>query len=338
MLNTNNLPNSSDLSSITRLVSSDQVFSLLEPTLFEPLRDAIGRPSKKIRAQILELGYRLSDSLEQKKQDPLLLSKAANLLEHLHAASLIIDDIQDESLERRGAPSLHRIYGTAIALNAGNWLYFWCLSKLAELGIELDCEQKIFKMCLDMYLRAHAGQALDVGSDFRSIQRENVASVCLATAELKTGALMSFGFCLGAEIGNVSQERFLALEQFGLRFGVALQMFDDIGPGIESGFTKKHREDFLQFRPTWLWATVANEYSESEFEEFRGLALGPEDLMVDWAKSKSLTKVARLGAKAYMDKAFDEFMNSFKGNERTNAAFSDLRILGETLARAYEKL
>lgn len=338
MLNLDRLPHASDLGEITRLVPASEVLSLLEPTLFEPIREAVSRPSKKIRGQILELGYRLSDFQDMCEEDPLFLRKASQLLEQLHAASLIIDDIQDESFERRGAPALHRIYGTAVALNAGNWLYFWCLSKLAELGLELDREQKIFRMCLDMYLRAHAGQAIDVGSDFRDLPRESIPSVCAATMELKTGALMSFGFCLGAEIRGVSRDRFLALENFGLKFGVALQMFDDIGPGIENGLTKKHREDFRQKRPTWLWSTVAREFSEADFFIFRELAEGPEENLVKWANKNELSHRARTLARAYMGAAFQEFSQVLGSDERTNAAFSDLQSLGETLTGAYEKL
>jgi hypothetical protein len=47
------------------------------------------------------------------------------VVESLHAGSLIVDDIEDDSDLRRDAATLHRIYGVPVALNAGNWLYFW---------------------------------------------------------------------------------------------------------------------------------------------------------------------------------------------------------------------
>ena len=46
------------------------------------------------------------------------------MFEIIHAGSMIVDDIEDDSSERRGAPAVHRLHGLPLALNAGNWMYF----------------------------------------------------------------------------------------------------------------------------------------------------------------------------------------------------------------------
>jgi hypothetical protein len=47
------------------------------------------------------------------------------VVEFIHAGSLVVEDIEDGSRIRRGRVALHVRYGMPVALNAGNWLYFW---------------------------------------------------------------------------------------------------------------------------------------------------------------------------------------------------------------------
>lgn len=56
--------------------------------------------------------------------------KIGGLTELLHCATLIIDDIQDSSIERRGKPCSHIIYGVDTAINAANLIYFLPAQKL----------------------------------------------------------------------------------------------------------------------------------------------------------------------------------------------------------------
>eukprot|EP00939_MAST-03C_sp_MAST-3C-sp1_P004871 g4871.t1 len=84
----------------------------------------------------------------------------------LHNASLIIDDIEDGSLLRRGRPAAHVVFGTPIALNAANWKYFDALSGLLELQshdvVDADHMLEIVRIYTDEMQRAHRGQALDI--------------------------------------------------------------------------------------------------------------------------------------------------------------------------------
>lgn len=51
----------------------------------------------------------------------------------LHNASLLIDDIQDNSKLRRGAPVAHSIYGVPLTINAANYVYFLAMQKASAL-------------------------------------------------------------------------------------------------------------------------------------------------------------------------------------------------------------
>ena len=54
------------------------------------------------------------------------------LCELIHNASLILDDIEDDSLKRRGEPCIHKKYGLDVAVNSGSLLYFKLLSMIKE--------------------------------------------------------------------------------------------------------------------------------------------------------------------------------------------------------------
>uniref|UniRef100_F1L5V7 Geranylgeranyl pyrophosphate synthase n=1 Tax=Ascaris suum TaxID=6253 RepID=F1L5V7_ASCSU len=68
-------------------------------------------------------------------------------VEMLHNASLLIDDIEDSSILRRGIPVAHSVYGVARTINTGNYVYFVALSKCLQLAkpkaIEIFCEKML---------------------------------------------------------------------------------------------------------------------------------------------------------------------------------------------------
>ena len=91
----------------------DQVTQLLHRSLLTPVDDIVGRPSKRFRSQLVEFGARLAGQLPPEPPIFERCRQCTLLIELLHAGSLIIDDIEDESPVRRGQPTLQRKYGSA---------------------------------------------------------------------------------------------------------------------------------------------------------------------------------------------------------------------------------
>src|SRR5215813_1995113 len=114
--------------------------------------------------------------------------------------SLVVDDIEDGSMIRRGKPALHIRYGLPTALNAGNWLYFWPFQLIKALELPNRTALSVYEDYHRTLLRAHVGQAMDLGSGVDRLPQSRVPEVCLATMELKTGALMGFAMVLGAAL------------------------------------------------------------------------------------------------------------------------------------------
>lgn len=331
------LPSLQELSSLLGLRWGTEIEALVTEVLLDPLDEFLSRPAKKIRGKLVELGYRLAsnDMEEWPGQLEKLCRQGAEVLEAIHAASLVIDDIQDGSLERRGSPTLHRSHGLPIALNAGNWLYFWPLEKIRDWDIPPNRTLLAYHVCHRALLRAHFGQAIDVGVPIDTLPQERVKQVCLASLELKSGALMSLAMALGGILGGANEARLEVLEEFGKSFGVALQMFDDVGNMTVSG--SKQFEDLKLKRPTWIWACAAEYFSKGDYHEFvSAVNRLPNSVgVVDWAKKHGLAEKARSVATEHVEHAITVLEGKVGKSPGVLKPLHDVRILSEVLIKAY---
>jgi geranylgeranyl pyrophosphate synthase len=242
----------------------------LERSLLDPLKNFLGRSSKRLRAQLVELG---AEMVGDTSRAPVGLEKrlafAEQALEAVHAGSMVIDDIEDESVLRRGEPTLHRAYGLAPALNAGNWLYFYPLHSVRDWQLSPAQEVQVYRLFHTALLRAHFGQALDVGTPVDQLDVSEVEPLCLASIELKSGALTELAVAVGAAVASKDGVVPEWASRFGRGFGTALQMFDDVG-NLQpvKGMEIKRFEDLALRRPSWVWAQAAIHFTSAEYGAF----------------------------------------------------------------------
>lgn len=153
---------------------------------------------------------------------------AAAAVELLHNFSLIHDDIEDESSERRGRPTLWQVWGQAQAINAGDAMHVLshlALLRLEERGVRAEkvlqaariLDQTCLKLCEGQYLDLCYQNRLDIGVDDY-----------LKMISGKTAALFECSLKLGALIGGDDQELVERLGAFGQNLGLAFQIQDDI--------------------------------------------------------------------------------------------------------------
>lgn len=312
------------------------VDAILEASLFGPTEEFTARPSKRFRGSMVAVAFRIAvrRSGEDATQST---ARAEELVERLHAGSLIVDDVQDGSELRRGGPTLHRLVGVPKAINAGNWLYFRALDDVSRWGLLPAREVAVGRACHRALEEAHRGQAMDLGTAIDEVPREHVRTVALASLEAKSGALMGLAFAVGAWIGGADQRLAEALEEFGRRFGVALQMYDDVGnldarlPSGESD--PKRYEDLRLRRPSWVWATAAETLSPPAYEAFlRAVRTLPETAAVeDVLVRHDLRSLARHRAAEYLEGAFTALRDVIGDDP----ALAELADAAERLARAY---
>jgi geranylgeranyl diphosphate synthase, type III len=99
-----------------------------------PFRHVAALESKQFRGALVDA---FDDWLHL---PPTAVAEVKAVVEMLHNASLIVDDIEDSSNLRRGAPAAHRVYGMPLALNAANTAYFVALSRLMNVSTVVTAE------------------------------------------------------------------------------------------------------------------------------------------------------------------------------------------------------
>jgi geranylgeranyl pyrophosphate synthase len=209
--------------------------NIVSETFTKPLWDLLDRGGKRWRPLWMCL---CCDAVGGNSE------KFRNLLpipELFHAGSLIVDDIEDQSKERRGEVSLHIEYGIPIALNAANSLYYIPLILLEE-NKHLTTQQRylLYKLVASVGRRAHLGQAADIylGSEYLNLKDfvKNYAQVkqsILQTYADKTGVQARALAEIGGIIGKGSDLQIKALSDYSEIVDMTFQLIDDI-MGLES--------------------------------------------------------------------------------------------------------
>jgi geranylgeranyl diphosphate synthase type II len=164
-----------------------------------------------------------------KPQQPLLPAAAA--LEMIHTYSLIHDDLpaMDNDDLRRGKPTCHKVFGEAIAILAGDALLtlaFETLCRLIENGFAAGV---VMAIVAEVAAAAGTGgliggQVDDLESEGKQIDREQLERLHVGkTASLFRAALRTGAILAGAGVRDLQ-----ALTEYGLSFGLAFQITDDI--------------------------------------------------------------------------------------------------------------
>jgi geranylgeranyl pyrophosphate synthase len=267
--------------------------------LGDPAAAFLARPGKDLRAKLVRAGWRLGGAQATAPEAPPRLERAIELI---HAGSLIVDDVEDESDERRGAPALHRLVGVPLAINTGSWMYFWALAELARLELPGGLERAVLALA-----RCHQGQALDLATRVVDLEPREVPAVVLATTRLKTGTLCRLAVELGALAAGAPAARTATLGDLGEAIGCALQMLDDLGGLVAEARRAKAYEDLRGARPTWAWAWLAEQHDPFAWARFVGLArataLGADPQPLAAALAERVEPIGRPRARATLDAA-----------------------------------
>jgi octaprenyl-diphosphate synthase len=243
---------------------TDRVFPSAPPvspelvkSLTEPGRDLINRGGKRWRPLLMTL---VCESLGGGDAALPLVP----LVEFCHNASLIHDDIEDGSGERRGKPAVHLIYGLDTALNGGSFLYFLALDCVDSWTAPGELKNQAYALWAAQMRQLHLGQAMDIRWHRDSLALPDIDEYLAMTA-LKTGSLARLAACLGViaatpalstaftspDMDAEKESRHFAemaeelLSRFGgaaEKLGVGFQILDDV-KNLDAGNPGKQRGD-----------------------------------------------------------------------------------------------
>jgi octaprenyl-diphosphate synthase len=144
----------------------------------------------------------------------------AAIMEFVHTATLIHDDIIDEATQRRGRDSLNLKWGNNLTVLMGDYLY----TKAMSLALTRE-NMQILRLISDITLRMLEGEmiSLERNGDIGISEQDHLNLIRRKTAYLFSGCTQ-----VGAILGKVSPQKEAALQNFGLNLGMAFQLIDDL--------------------------------------------------------------------------------------------------------------
>lgn len=168
---------------------------------------------KRFRAKLLLLSAKLCGYSGENH------TSMAGLIEFIHTATLLHDDVVDNAKLRRGIESANAKWGNEACVLVGDFLFTKCFTRMVESG-----NWKI------LHTISRATTIMAEG-ELEELIRTNDLSLTeetyLSIIARKTAYLISAATQIGAILGNVSEEKEEALAQFGMNVGIAFQVIDD---------------------------------------------------------------------------------------------------------------
>ena len=224
----------------------DAADSHIQP-LIEPCKTLMNLGGKRWRPLLLVLSAEQTRSLHGGCG---LLSESETysltpLVEFVHTASLIHDDIEDSSDMRRGKPAAYITYGLDTALNAASWLYFEAPVCIDRLAVSPEAKNTLYALYTRELRRLHLGQAMDI-SWHRNSSFFPSAGEYTAMVRCKTGTLASLAAQTGVIAGGGSAAESEKAGQTAAQIGEGFQILDDVQNLTTGNPGKKRGDDIVE--------------------------------------------------------------------------------------------
>jgi len=141
------------------------------------------------------------------------------VVEFIHTASLLHDDVVDSSDQRRGAPSANGVWGNQASVLVGDYLF----SRAFQMMV-VDGDMVMLKLMSDVTNALAEGEVLQLS---RTFHLEMTEAECLEVIERKTAVLFKAASEVGAHVAGQSADVVEAMAEYGMCLGVAFQLMDD---------------------------------------------------------------------------------------------------------------
>lgn len=184
------------------------------PLLDKIMQFIVKRKGKQMRPMFVLLSAKLGGEINNSTY------RAASLVELLHTATLVHDDVVDESLERRGFFSINALWKNKIAVIVGDYL----LSK----GLLLSLDNNDFKM---LQILSNAIKLMSEGELLQLEKARNLnlkEDIYFEIIKNKTASLLASSCAAGASTTFDNEEDIEKMRVFGEKVGIAFQIKDDL--------------------------------------------------------------------------------------------------------------
>jgi len=203
------------------LVRVEQELSRQSASAFQPVSEItsylLGGGGKRVRPALLLLCHGYASGHKNESQSAI---KLAAVVELLHSATLIHDDVIDSADTRRGRPSANSRWGNHRSVLAGDWLYMQSF----QIALQ-ERNFRVLDILIDLTQKMVEGELIQLEKIGR-LDVSEAESVKLAT--YKTACLFSGCARLGGVLGGFDEKDEKALDEYGRCAGLAFQLVDDL--------------------------------------------------------------------------------------------------------------
>ena len=279
-----------DMQAVDKLINS-YITSNVTPVISELSNHLINAGGKRLRP-LLTLAA--SDLCNYSGASHIKLAAA---IEFIHTATLLHDDVVDESFQRRGKPTANILWDNQSSVLVGDYLF----SKSFQLMVETD-SLKVLSILADAYSTISEGEILQLIA-VKNIKTDE--STYFKIIEGKTAALFAAATEVGAVISNVEDKEADALANFGKALGISFQITDDLLDyvGSEEVLGKNIGDDFKEGKVTLplikaisksskdeirFWAEVINKGMQKSSDLEHALLLMRQHNVFDETRSEAI--------------------------------------------------
>ena len=184
------------------------------PLLDRIMRFIVNRKGKQLRPMFVLLSAKLFGDINNSTY------RTASLVELLHTATLVHDDVVDESLERRGFFSTYALWKTKVSVLVGDYL----LAKGLLLSLDHD-DFRILQLLSEAVRQMSEGELLQIEKS-RSLNLQE--DVYFEIIKNKTGSLLAYACAAGSYSTSQNENIAGQMRSFGEKVGIAFQIKDDL--------------------------------------------------------------------------------------------------------------
>lgn len=310
------MPRSADDSWLTGM--TDSLSADVPPVMIDrfhaPGLELLGRGGKRWRPLVMVL---CAEAAGGNAADVYPLTP---MVEMAHNGSLIVDDIEDKSVERRGKPAVHLLYGEDLSINAGNLMYFNATALVRGQNMDDSLRYRILDAYCDSLRRLHFGQGLDIQwhNDHKNVPD---VPVYLQMCRFKTGALARFAAYVGTLLGGADKTLCDKAAESWEKAGVGFQILDDV-KNLTTGNPGKQRGDDIVEGKKSLPVILFHQQANGRFEEFaafmdkageKGIDIGVEDVesAISMLEDAGTIKAAGEKAQSMLQESLSEIRSMF---------------------------
>ncbi len=227
-----------------------------------------------------------ADGAEHIDRLPDAVKRVSLAIEVFHKASLVHDDIEDDDLYRYGRTTLHRKYGTSMAINVGDYLiglgYRLVGQQRGELGADVVAD--ILAQLAEAHTKLCEGQGAELA--WRDARDKSLTPLdALKIYALKTAPAFEAALYAGLRLAGTAETYRRPTAQFTRHLGIAFQILNDLDDWQATDANKRiHGTDVLGRRPTLLWALAMENLDADDRHRLESLAAEPNSNTLDEAR------------------------------------------------------